>query len=398
MGMTQKLYYDDTYTKEFDACVTGVREDKGRYLIRLDRCAFYPEGGGQGGDRGKLTRPGHADVAVLDTIEEGEDIFLICEESLPVGEMVHGILDWEVRFDRMQNHSGEHIVSGLIHERYGYNNVGFHMSQGLMTIDLDGEIPEDGLAWIEKRANETVWADVPVLTRVYSPEEAKAVTYRSKKELDGEIRVVTIPGADACACCGTHVARTGEIGIIKILGHERFKGGVRMELACGRWAYEYLAQVFDRNHEVSVCLSSRMLETGEAARRLTEENSRLKGSLIGIRYRMIDALAEELAGAGDVLLFTSDPDPVMAQKLAAKVMEGCGGKAFAFAGSDTDGYKYAAGQKDGDLKALVREKNQAQEGRAGGKPFFQQGSVHAGREAVEMYLKGICHSLTVREI
>lgn len=385
--MTQRLYYEDAYLKEFDALVTGCIREGDHYLITLDRSAFFPEGGGQSGDRGVLVRQNQDMIRVLDTKEAGEDVAVICPESAEPGERVRGILDWDWRFDRMQNHSGEHIVSGLIHEQYGFNNVGFHMSQDCMTIDLDGEIPEEGLALIEKRANEIVWENVAVRTDVYSSEEAKAVEYRSKKELSGEIRVVSIPGADVCACCGTHVARTGEIGFIKILGHERCRGGVRMELACGRWAYDYLERVFRQNHMVSVHLSSRMLETGEAAHRLVEENVRLKGSLVGMRYQMIERKAEEMTGVGNVLIFMQDADSVMAQKMTARVMETCKGCAFTFAGSDSEGYKYAAGQKDGDLKQLVKDMNAALDGRGGGKPFFQQGSLSASRGQIEAWLQ-----------
>lgn len=395
--MTQRLYYEDPYLKEFDAIVTGCVRKEDQYLVTLDRSAFFPEGGGQSGDRGILVRQNQETVRVLDTRESGEEIAVICPESFSLGEKVRGILDWTWRFDRMQNHSGEHIVSGLVHETYGFNNIGFHMSQDRMTIDLDGEIPEEGLTRIEKRANEIVWENVPVRTDLYTPEEAGKVEYRSKKELSGEIRVVSIPGADVCACCGTHVARTGEIGLVKILSHERCKGGVRMELACGRWAYEYLEQVFRQNHEVSMHLSSRMLKTGEAACRLVEENIRLKGSLVGMRYQMIDRKAEEMTDAGNVLIFMEDADAVMAQKLTAKAMETCKGSAFTFAGSDSEGYKYAAGHKDGDLKELVREMNAALDGRGGGKPFFQQGSVHAAREEIEAWLKERLGQLAVSD-
>ena len=385
--MTQKLFYEDTYLREFDALVTGCEQKNDHYQVVLDRSCFYPEGGGQSGDRGFLVRQDLSRVEVLDTHEKGDDIILTCPESIPEGERVHGVLDWEYRFDRMQNHSGEHILSGLIHERYGYNNVGFHMSSDRMTIDLDGEIPEEALWELEKRANEIVWENCDIRIDLYSQEEAEAVDYRSKKKLEGEIRVVTVPGADVCACCGTHVHRTGEIGLIKILSHERFKGGVRMEVMCGRWAYEYLEQIYRQNHEVSVHLSSRMLETGEAAHRLVEENSRLKGNLIGMLYAQIDRKAEELTGAGNVLLFMTGGDSVAAQKLTAKVMETCKGAAFSFAGGDEDGYKYAAGLKGGDLKDLIREMNAALSGRGGGKPFFQQGSVSAGREQIEAFLR-----------
>jgi alanyl-tRNA synthetase len=353
----------------------------------LNRSAFYPEGGGQSGDRGILVRQDQSRVEVLDTHEKGEEIVLTCSGPVSAGEKVHGILDWEFRFDRMQNHSGEHIVSGLIHERYGCNNVGFHMSLDRMTIDLDGEIPEEGLREIERRANEIVWENVPIRTDTYTQEEAAKIAYRSKKDLEGSIRVVSIPGADVCACCGTHVAQTGEIGLIKLLSHERFKGGVRMEMMCGRWAYQYIDRICRQNHEVSVHLSSPMEETGGAAKRLVEENRQLKGRLIEQLYQRIDQKAEELAGAGDILLFVPGGDSVAAQKLTAKVMETCGGAVFSFAGSDQDGYKYAAGLLNGDLKALIREMNAALNGRGGGKPFFQQGSVTASGEQIEAFLR-----------
>ena len=385
--MTQKLYYEDVYLKEFDAIVTGCEEKNGRFFAVLNRSAFYPEGGGQSGDRGILVRQDQSRVEVLDTHEKGEEIVLTCSGPVSAGEKVHGILDWEFRFDRMQNHSGEHIVSGLIHERYGCNNVGFHMSLDRMTIDLDGEIPEEGLREIERRANEIVWANVPIRTDTYTQEEAAKIAYRSKKDLEGSIRVVSIPGADVCACCGTHVAQTGEIGLIKLLSHERFKGGVRMEMMCGRWAYQYIDRICRQNHEVSVHLSSPMEETGGAAKRLVEENRQLKGRLIEQLYQRIDQKAEELAGAGDILLFVPGGDSVVAQKLTAKVMETCGGAVFSFAGSDQDGYKYAAGLLNGDLKALIREMNAALNGRGGGKPFFQQGSVTASGEQIEAFLR-----------
>ena len=385
--MTQKLYYEDVYLKEFDAVVTGCEEKNGRFFAVLNRSAFYPEGGGQSGDRGILVRQDQIRVEVLDTHEKGEEIVLTCSGPVSAGEKVHGILDWEFRFDRMQNHSGEHIVSGLIHERYGCNNVGFHMSLDRMTIDLDGEIPEEGLREIERRANEIVWANVPIRTDTYTQEEAAKIAYRSKKDLEGSIRVVSIPGADVCACCGTHVAQTGEIGLIKLLSHERFKGGVRMEMMCGRRAYQYIDRICRQNHEVSVHLSSPMEETGGAAKRLVEENRQLKGRLIEQLYQRIDQKAEELAGAGDILLFVPGGDSVGAQKLTAKVMETCGGAVFSFAGSDQDGYKYAAGLLNGDLKALIREMNAALNGRGGGKPFFQQGSVTASGEQIEAFLR-----------
>ena len=381
--MTQRLYYDDVYMKEFDAKVLRCEASGSNWKIVLDRCAFYPEGGGQSGDRGILADPASDRmIQVADTQEEGEDIVLVCDAPVPEGSSVRGTLDWEYRFDRMQNHSGEHIISGLIHTRLGYNNVGFHMSADRMTIDLDGEISEDILQEIEQKANEIVWANVPVRIDTYTEEEAEEIEFRSKRELHGQIRVVSIPGADVCACCGTHVAFTGEIGPIRIVSHVRFKGGIRMELMCGRWAYLYMTEVFRQNHQVSVLMSSKMLETAGAVTKLLDDQTQLKGRMIGLFYEQIERKADELAGTGDVLIFAQNYTPVLVQKLTARVMEKTDAAVFSFAGNDEEGYKYAVGQTGGDLKAFVKDMNEKLSGRGGGKPFFLQGSVSSDLESI----------------
>ena len=381
--MTQRLYYDDVYMKEFDAKVLRCEASGSNWKIVLDRCAFYPEGGGQSGDRGILADPASDRmIQVADTQEEGEDIVLVCDAPVPEGSSVRGTLDWEYRFDRMQNHSGEHIISGLIHTRLGYNNVGFHMSADRMTIDLDGEISEEVLREIEQKANEIVWANVPVRIDTYTEEEAEEIEFRSKRELHGQIRVVSIPGADVCACCGTHVAFTGEIGPIRIVSHVRFKGGIRMELMCGRWAYLYMTEVFRQNHQVSVLMSSKMLETAGAVTKLLDDQAQLKGRMIGLFYEQIERKADELAGTGDVLIFAQNYTPVLVQKLTARVMEKTDAAVFSFAGNDEEGYKYAVGQTGGDLKAFVKDMNEKLSGRGGGKPFFLQGSVSSDLESI----------------
>lgn len=384
--MTRKLYYEDVYRREFDAVVLSCTESDGRWRIIPDCSAFYPEGGGQSGDRGILTDPEtDTQIRVLDTRESGEDVVLICDGPLREGIRFHGAIDWEYRFDRMQNHSGEHIVSGLIHNRFGYNNVGFHMSADRMTIDLDGEIGEEALREIEEQANRIVWENERIAADFYSEEEAAAIEYRSKKELHGEIRVVSIPGADVCACCGTHVERTGEIGPIRILSHEKCRSGIRIEMMCGRWAYLYMTQIFRQNHQVSVLTSSKMHETAAAVGKLMDDHTQLKGQLTGMLYAQIDQKALELKGKGDALLFAPQYTPVLVQKLTARVMEETPAKVFSFAGNDEDGYKYAVGQTGGDLKDLVKEMNAQLSGRGGGKPFFLQGSVSSDRKSIEKY-------------
>lgn len=389
--MTERLYYQDVYLRSFHADTVSCREKDGYYEIILDKSAFFPEGGGQDGDRGVLIpegggQGGTGSVRVLDTAECGEDVVLICDGAMEPGTPVTGTLDWQFRFDRMQNHSGEHIVSGIIHSCYGYNNVGFHMSGDRMTIDLNGELTDRDLRQIEAKANAVVWADEPVRTDVYTEKEAENVEFRSKKELHGAIRVVTIQGADVCACCGTHVARTGQIGPIRIISHERFKGGVRMELMCGRWAYDYMTRIFEQNHEVSMLLSAKPLETGAAAKKLLDDSAMAKSRMIELLYADIDRKAKQYKGAGNVMLFMENADPVIIQKTTARVMETSGGVCFCACGNDEQGYRYAIGEAGGDLREAVRRMNSQLSGRGGGKPFFLMGTLNEKREKIETFL------------
>ncbi len=407
--MTEKLYYQDVYQKEFDAQVIACKEGEKGYEVFLDRSAFFPEGGGQSGDRGRLEVLGDMpddgsgrcrkeSIEVFDTQEADGNIYVVTKAPVAEGTKVLGVLDWQFRFDRMQNHSGEHIVSGIIHRRYGYQNVGFHMSPDRMTIDLSGEIPDEALHEIEREANQVVWSNAPVRTDVYTEEDAEHVEFRSKKDLHGTIRVVTIPGADVCACCGTHVKRTGEIGPVRLISHERFRGGTRIEMMCGRWAYEYMSGIFEQNHQVSGLVSSKPLETAKAVSKVLENENTLKFRLLQMRYAEIDRTAEKLNGAGNLLLFAEGYDPVLVQKLAARVMETCGGAVFAMSGTDGEGYHFAAGEKDGDLKALVREMNGALSGKGGGRPYFQQGSLRADRKQIGEFLQSRLKDLKVIEL
>lgn len=398
--MTEKLYYKNVYCKEFSATVLDCRERKNGYEVVLDRTAFYPEGGGQPGDRGVLETGAsvegegermavgvarQAQIAVYDTHEKGEEVLHYTDGFVAPGTRVTGRIDWDFRFDLMQNHSGEHIVSGLIHERFGYNNVGFHMGSDMLTIDLDGEFTAEEMREIELRANEIVWQNQPVDITVYSEEEVKEVEYRSKKELHGQVRIVTFPGADTCACCGTHVGRAGEIGLIKLISIQKFKGGIRMEMLCGKRAFAYVNQICEQNHRISVALSAKPRETAAAVQRLKETEAQNSFRLVAMENEIFAKKAESLRGAGDVILFEDGLSSDGVRKLAVSVMEVCGGRCGVFSGDDANGYKYALGETNGDLRGLVKELNSALNGRGGGKPFFAQGSVAAGRAEIEAF-------------
>ena len=386
--MTEKIYYEDVYCKTFEAEVVSCRSGKKGYEIVLDRTAFYPEGGGQPGDTGMLFVAGTEEkVSVLDTREKNEEIWHVAEKPIEPGCKVRGEIDWENRFDLMQNHSGEHIVSGLIHQAFGYQNVGFHMGKDVITIDFDGEITEEQMEEIEKKANAVVWANRPVEIVFYTEEEVKEVEYRSKKELHGMVRIVTFPGADVCACCGTHVERTGEIGLIKLISVQKHKEGVRMEMLSGRKAFEYVLGICKQNQQISVALSAKPTETAAAVDRTKEAMLSAQYRAVAMELKVFDAVAKEMTGAGDVVLFEDQLSADGVRKLAVQVMETCGGRCIVLSGNEDEGYKYAMGQTGGDLREFVKSFNKTLNGRGGGKPFFAQGSVLAKRTEIEKFLK-----------
>ena len=377
---TEKLYYGDSHLRTFRARVLTCEPDGNDWLVTLDRTAFYPEGGGQPCDTGTL-----GGAAVLDVHEREGRILHRCDRALEPGAQVDGEIDWDRRFDLMQQHSGEHIVSGLIHSAYGYDNVGFHMGKDVITIDLSGELTEEQMLDIEWKANAAVWANTPVKIFYPDREALAALPYRSKKELTGQVRLVEFPDVDLCACCGTHVQRTGEIGLIRLLSCTRFRGGVRMEMACGGRALEHTRKVWAQNHRISNLLSAKPLETAAATERTCAELAAVKYRAAGLEDRLFAETARQLASQGNVLHFETGLEPDGVRRLAVAVAETCGGLAAVFSGSDGEGYKYALCGGDLDLRTFSRELNGALGGRGGGKPNFVQGSVRADEAAIRAF-------------
>ena len=377
--MTEKLYYIDSHIRQFTATVLSCEQGKHGWEVVLDRTAFYPEGGGQPGDRGTLNG-----VAVTDTHEKNEMVVHYCDAALPVGEAVTGTLDWDWRFQLMQQHSGEHMVSGLVNAAYGYHNVGFHMGKDAVTIDFDGMLTEDQLAEIEQQVNAAIWRNLPVETLLPSEEELRQLPYRSKKELTGDVRIVRFPGIDLCACCGVHVKHTGEIGLVKFLSCVKFHEGVRIEMLSGGRALDYLAQAWQQNRQISGLLSAKPFETAAAAARMQQELNDTKYRATQLEDQLFRQKAESWQDAGNVLLFEQGLKPDALRRLCDAVMHACGGRCAVFSAVE-DGFQYAIGQENGDLRAFTKELNTALNGRGGGKPFFVQGSVKASRKEIEAF-------------
>ena len=377
---TKQLYYVNPHLSRFSAAVLSCQEAPNGFEIVLDQTAFYPEGGGQAADTGML-----GTVRALDTREQGEVIVHLCDGPLMAGETVEGVIDYELRFDRMQQHTGEHIVSGLINARWGFHNTGFHMGTESTTIDFDGVIPAEELPAIELQANEAIWKNLAVNCWVPSPGELPGVTYRTKRALPWPVRIVEVPGYDSCACCGTHTAFTGEVGLIKLLSAVPFRGGTRIEMACGKRALAILNQAFDQNRQVSQAFSAKWQETGEAARKMNEVLSAHKYRITGLEKQIFAAIAAGYAGTGRVLHFEEELDNVAVRELADAIAESCGGTAAVFSGSDETGYAFCLVTRNGDLRQFGKAMAAALNGRGGGKPICQQGRVQAARASIEAF-------------
>ena len=281
---TIRIYETDSHARRLQARVLSCEEGENGWLVELDRTIFYPTGGGQPCDTGTL---GGADVT--ETLLRGETVLHRCTAALPVGADVTGEIDWARRLDLMQQHSGEHLVSGLIHARFGYENVGFHLGADLVTIDFNGEVDEQALQELERAANEAVWADFAPHIWYPEPDELAHLPYRSKKALTGAVRLVQFGDIDLCACCGTHVARTGEIGLIKLFSTTHFRGGSRIEMACGGRALAVLNALCAQNRDISVRLSAKPA----AVARLASERTEAQQRAAALEDRLFALLAQD---------------------------------------------------------------------------------------------------------
>ena len=374
---TRALYYEDSHLTRFSALVRSCTPEKGRYAVTLDATAFYPEGGGQAGDTGTL-----GTVRVLDTQEREGEVIHLCDGPVEVGAAVEGVIDYGPRFTRMQQHSGEHIVSGILHSRYGCHNTGFHMGADVTTIDFDCIIPAQDLPEIEALANQAVWQDLQVQCWIPSPEELPAIAYRTKRALPWPVRIVEIPGFDCCACCGTHVKRTGEIGLIKLLSVVNFRGGTRMEMACGALALALLNTSYEQNKLVSRAFSAQPHQTGEAAQRVNQLLAQQKYRISQLERQMFAAVAAGYAGQADVVHFEDGLDGTGVRLLADAIAQVCGGWAAVFSGSDAEGYGFCLVSGHTDLRPLGKAMIQALNGRGGGKPDCQQGRLMAEKAKI----------------
>lgn len=382
--MTQKLYYEDSHLAVFTAVVTSCEAAGEHYEVVLDRTAFFPGGGGQEPDTGMLGL-----ARVLGAKERGEDVVHFTDKPLAVGSTVEGRLNWNQRHRRMQNHSGEHLLSGVIHSRFGYENVGFHMGEDCVTVDYGGELTTGQVYEVERECNLAIAKNVPV--RCEFPDKAvlDAMDYRSKKELSGAVRIVTVEGYDVCACCAPHVSHTGEIGVVKLLTWTRHRGGTRITMVCGMDAWEDYSARCANLTSISNLLSVKSLEAAKGVAKLWKEHEALKAKLTEVNRRLTAQKIRELPDVeGNLILFEPDLDMLCLRDLINAAVEHCTGIAAGFSGSDGEGYHYILGSKTVDLRANAKAINAAINGKGGGSAEMIQGTATADEATIRAYFMG----------
>ena len=376
---TVKLYYENAFTQDFTAVVESCGAVKGGFAVVLDRTAFYPEGGGQPADHGTL-----GEARVLDVHEKDGVVTHLCDRELPVGAAVSGRIDWARRFYHMQQHSGEHIVSGMLCSTFHCDNVGFHMGADVVTIDYNADITWEQVLEVEQRANAYIWEDHPVHIWYPSPAELAALPYRSKKELTGAVRITEFPGADMCACCGTHVERSGQVGLVKFLSCQKFRDGVRLELLCGRRAADYLSACWEQARQIGQSLSVKPEASFPAVSRMQAELLHTKERAARLEEQSFAHTAAEYAGKGDTVLVTGPLEGDGARRLCDAVAQTCGGRCAVFAGED-GAYRYAVIHTGQDIRPLVKDMNDTLHGRGGGRDGFAQGSAACTAEEIRVF-------------
>lgn len=378
---TVKLYYENAYTQDFTAVVESCEAVKNGFAVTLDRTAFYPEGGGQPADHGTL-----GEARVLDVHEKDGVVTHLCDQALSEGAEVSGRIDWARRFDHMQQHSGEHIISGLLCSTFHCDNVGFHMGADVVTIDYNTPITWEQALEVERRANAYIWADHPIRIWYPSAEELAALPYRSKKDLTGAVRITEFPGADRCACCGTHVASSGQVGLLKLLSCQKFRDGVRLELLCGQRALDCLAAGWEQARQIGQALSVKPQSAFAAVSRLQEELLSLKEKAARLEEADFAHTAAQYRGAGSVLHIAEPLDGDGARRLCDAIAKAAGGRCAVFAGQDGD-YRYAVIESGGDLRQFIKDMNTALHGRGGGRDGFAQGSAACTAEELRAFFQ-----------
>lgn len=386
LSKTIRLYDADAYQTEFEATVLAcekVEKKDGRvYQVWLDQTLFFPEEGGQSPDMGTIDG-----VEVLDVQIKNEVITHTLAAPLTVGATVKGVVDWKHRFYNMQQHSGEHIFSGIVHNRFGYDNVGFHLSDSIVTMDFNGVITPEEITEIEEKVNQAIIENIPVEVTYPSKEELKELDYRSKIEIEGQVRIVTIPGYDVCACCAPHVRRTGEIGSLKVMNVQSYKGGVRVSILCGFRALDAFRQKADIITELMAEFSTSQDAILDNVKKLKGANQTMKNQLAAAKQELMEykvsAIPEDSENA---ILFEADLETPVVRGVVNGLVEKFAGISAVFVGNDENGYQFIVGSKNKDCRQIAATLREKLSARGGGSDKMIQGSVAATQLQIEELL------------
>lgn len=380
---TKRIFDEDAYKTEFEAKVLSCTETETGFEMVFDQTAFFPEGGGQYPDKGTIN-----EVEVLDVQEDKDGVIHhFTRIGFAPGDKVIGKIDWKQRFDFMQQHSGEHIFSGLAHSKFGANNVGFHLGYDETTIDLDVPLSEEQVFEIENEANEAVYKNFPIEISFPSAEELEVIPYRSKKKLSGKIRIVTFPGYDICACCGTHVKRTGEIGLIKITAFQNYKGGTRLFMLCGKRAFKDYQNKNRDLIKVTNSLSVKPNELCVAVKRLENEITEHKIYESVLKKELFALKAEKLGTGEKICVFEKEMTPDELRRFCLTLGENF--KIAAVFNGEDGNYKYAISSKTENCSVIAKEINTRFSGRGGGKPELVQGGCAGNASEIEEYFNNL---------
>lgn len=382
--MTEKLYYTDSFISSFTATVTDIKQINGKTALVLDKTAFFPTGGGQASDEGYI------EDSFIDRVEEIDSVIYHFGkiDSRIVGETVNCKIDFDLRFRRMQAHSGEHIVSGIINSEYGFDNVGFHMDDCLMTVDFNGVLTSQMLCNIELKANECIYKDVKIYAEFPCAEKLLSLQYRSKLDLTENVRIVNIDGYDSCACCAPHVKSSGQIGVIKILSAVSHRGGTRITMICGKTALEDYLRKFSLVLNISNQLAAKQDEVDLAVKALALQKEEAKSEIYALKTKYNKLLVANVQETeGNSVVFADALDMESLRDVAVLCAQKCKGVSLALSGSDNDGYSYALISKTKDVSAFSRELNFALNGRGGGRGNILQGRFNTDKNTIEQFFK-----------
>lgn len=382
-NMTEKLYDLDSYVTEFDCKVISLYSDERFTYIETDRTAFFPEGGGQTSDRGVLGDVYVENVQIID----GKIVHIVENnaenvEKLSVEAKIFGKIDLNKRFSDMQQHTGEHIFSGIVHSLFGFDNVGFHLSADSVTVDFNGELSDDDIYKVQNLVNKAIWKDIKIKVSYPTKEELSTLSYRSKKEIDGELRIVEIPGVDICACCAPHVKRTGEVGFFRIIKSERHRGGMRFFILCGERAMLDAREKLLQNYLVSNLLVAKETETFAAVGRLFEERAALSAEVAALKKELSALKAKSVESGEKIVVISETEDMNEARQLADKLSDKAEKFAAVLFGKRCERYVIIS-KTEFDLAALCRKLNTGFSGRGGGRGGIVQGSLASSEGAKE---------------